>query len=239
MTPSPSKGERVGVRGRTSPALVPGQPLTLALSPLTQGEGITSAMERAARNAITARGRFTCALTGGSAATTLYPRLATADLDWSRTDFFLSDERCVPLDHADSNYRILREAIPHARLHAVNTELPPAQAASDYARQLPDQLDLIHLGMGPDGHVASLFPGHALLHETQLRVAALTDSPKPPSARVTFTLPTLTSARELWFLVLGAAKRPAADEARNDPHSLLPAALVQRGAAHTTWFTDF
>lgn len=191
----------------------------------------------AADAAITARGVFTCALTGGSAVK-MYPQLARANLDWKRIELFLGDERLVPLESADSNYRAAREALPNARIHPVRVELDPHAAAADYERLLPAQLDLVHLGLGPDGHVASLFPGHALLHERQARVAAVLDSPKPPSERVTFTLPTITNAREVWFLVSGEAKRPVADAARTDPASRLPAALVHRGARRATWFLD-
>lgn len=191
----------------------------------------------AAHAAITARGVFTCALTGGSAVK-MYAQLAHAPLDWSRIEFFLSDERLVPLESPDSNYRAVREALPKARLHPVRVELPPDAAAADYARLLPAQLDLIHLGMGPDGHVASLFPGHAALAERTAHVAAVVDSPKPPSQRVTFTLPTLAAAREVWFLVSGDAKKPVAHTARTDAASRLPAALVHRGARRATWFLD-
>jgi 6-phosphogluconolactonase len=182
---------------------------------------------------------FTCALTGGSSALALYPLLAHEEIDWSRVKLFLSDERCVPSDHADSNFRQLKKALPMARIQRVRTELPPADAAADYARGLPEVLDLVHLGMGEDGHVASLFPGHALLKEERLRVASLTDSPKPPPERVTFTLPTLRKAKAIWFLVLGEAKREVANTVRNDPACQLPAALVHRSARTSTWFTDF
>ncbi len=188
-----------------------------------------------------ATGVFTCALTGGSAATTLYPLLANEDLelDWSNMQFFLSDERCVPSSHADSNFKLIRQVLPMAKLHRVRTELPPDKAAADYTRALPQHLDLVHLGMGADGHVASLFPGHPLLEEKTRRFAALTDSPKPPAERVTMTLPAIAAAREVWFLVLGEAKRETANLARTDPKSQLPAALVQRAARSSTWFTDF
>ncbi|PZR07210.1 MAG: 6-phosphogluconolactonase [Archangium gephyra] len=191
----------------------------------------------AANTAIAARGVFTCALTGGSAVK-MYAQLARLKLDWSRIEFFLGDERLVPLESPDSNYRAVREALPAARIHPVRTELSAEAAATDYARLLPDQLDLVHLGMGPDGHVASLFPGHALLHERHAKIAPITDSPKPPSQRVTFTLPTITNAREVWFLVTGEAKKPVANVARTDSTSQLPAALVHRGARRATWFLD-
>jgi 6-phosphogluconolactonase len=193
---------------------------------------------QAAKSAIAERGAFTCALTGGSAVK-MYPLLAKEEgLDWSRIELYLSDERLVPLESPDSNYRAAREALPMAKLHPVRVALSPEEAAADYARQLPDQLDLIHLGMGPDGHVASLFPGHRLLLEKSARVAAVVDSPKPPAQRVTFTMPTFRAAREVWFLVVGESKRAAAHEARFDPASKLPAAQVHRAARSTTWFLD-
>lgn len=191
----------------------------------------------AANAAIVARGKFTCALTGGSAVK-MYAQLAKLKLDWSRIEFFLGDERLVPLESPDSNYRAAREAFPTAKIHPVRVELEPEAAAEDYARLLPERFDLIHLGMGPDGHVASLFPGHALLHERHAKIAAVTDSPKPPSERVTFTLPTITNAREVWFLVTGEAKKPVANTARTDSTSQLPAALVHRNARRATWFLD-
>ena len=186
-----------------------------------------------------AQGEFTCALTGGSAANTLYPLLANAELDWNSIKFFLSDERCVPSSHADSNFRQLRMVLPQAKVQRVRTELPPAEAAVEYSRHLPEKFDLIQLGMGEDGHVASLFPGHPLLQETKLRVAALTDSPKAPAERITFTLPTITSAMNVWFLVLGEKKKATAELVQNDPTCMLPAALVHRAARRSTWFTDF
>ncbi|MFT3712314.1 MAG: 6-phosphogluconolactonase [Archangium sp.] len=198
----------------------------------------TTRFVQAAKTAIAERGVFTCALTGGSAVK-MYPQLAKEEgLDWSRIELYLSDERLVPLESADSNYRAAREALPTAKLHPVRVALSAEAAAEDYARQLPDELDLIHLGMGPDGHVASLFAGHRLLQEKNVRVAAVLDSPKPPAQRVTFTMPTFRGAREVWFLVVGESKRAAAHEARFDPASKLPAALVHRAARSATWFLD-
>jgi len=191
----------------------------------------------AATEAISQRGVFTCALTGGSAVK-MYPQLAQEKLDWSRMEFFVSDERLVPLESPDSNYRAVREALPMARIHPVRVQLSPDEAAADYARLLPVQLDLIHLGMGPDGHVASLFEGHPMLYEERLRVVAVTDSPKPPPERVTFTLPTFAQAREVWFLITGDNKKAAAQAARTDPKSKLPAALVHRVARRALWFMD-
>lgn len=197
--------------------------------------------EASAREAISARGVFTCALTGGSAAKQLYPSLAGADVDWSKIHLYFSDERCVPPGDAESNYRLAKEvlldAIPRATVHRVRGELAPAEAAREYELTLP-ALDVVHLGMGPDGHVCSLFPGHALLEESRSRVAALTDSPKPPPARVTLTPLALREARALWFLVTGEAKRDAVKDALKNPASLLPAARAHRDAKSSTWYLD-
>jgi 6-phosphogluconolactonase len=195
--------------------------------------------EMLAHASIFARGRFTCALTGGSAAKQLYPALAHAKLDWSRVQFYYGDERCVPIDSVESNHAQAYAALGRtgATFHHVDTRKPPAAAARDYEANLPP-LDLVHLGMGPDGHVCSLFPGHALLEDEVDRVASLTDSPKPPPARVTLTFRGLREAKHLWFLVLGEGKREAVKAALTDPQSPLPAARAHRLAAISLWFLD-
>lgn len=201
-----------------------------------------------ARAAVDARGLFTMALTGGSAATVLYPVLAQAVLPWERTHVFFGDERCVPADHPDSNYRLARETflsrvpIPEANVHRMRGELPPTEAAAEYERVLDEvaggALDVVHVGVGPDGHVCSLFPGHALLDEKKRLVASLTDSPKPPPSRVTLTFPALSRARSLWFLVSGANKAEAVRAALLDPDSDLPAARARRQAVEARWLLD-
>jgi 6-phosphogluconolactonase len=204
----------------------------------------------AATAAIAARGVFTMALTGGSAAQTLYPVLAQAPLPWDRVHVFFGDERCVGPAHADSNHRrahatlLSRIAIPEANVHRIRGEDDPATAAIAYEKELLDvtagtgALDVVHVGMGPDGHVCSLFPGHALLRDEVRLVAAITDSPKPPPRRVTLTLQALARARQLWFLVAGAAKADAARDAILDPASALPAALAARRGAAVRWLLD-
>jgi 6-phosphogluconolactonase len=203
--------------------------------------------ERAAAAAVAARGRFTVALTGGSAAA-LYGALAEAKLPWDKVHVFFGDERAVPADHADSNYRLAKEsllshaAIPAENVHRVKGEIDPAEAARLYEQELlavtgDGALDLVHLGMGPDGHVCSLFPGHALLGETIRLVASLTDSPKPPPARVTLTLVALERARQVLFLAMGASKAAALREATVDASSALPAARVDR-FGRAMWLAD-
>ena len=204
----------------------------------------------AATDAIAARGRFTMALTGGSAAQTLYPVLAQAPLPWDHVHVFFGDERCVGPDNADSNHRLAhatllsRVAIPAANVHRIRGEDDPATAAIAYEKDLLDAtdgtgaLDVVHVGMGPDGHVCSLFPGHPLLHDDVRLVAAITGSPKPPPSRVTLTLQALARARQLWFLVAGAAKADAARDAILDATSTLPAALSARRGARARWLRD-
>ena len=204
----------------------------------------------AAGAAIAARGSFSMALTGGSAASTLYPVLAQAKLDWGRVHVFFGDERCVPPEHADSNFKLAHEtflsrvAVPAANVHRVRGEDAPEDAARAYEKTLLDVtggvLDVVHLGVGPDGHVCSLFPGHPLLDEPAggRIVASLTDSPKPPPARVTLTLPALAQARALWFLVAGINKAEAVRAALMDPASTLPAARASRAAQNVRWLLD-
>ncbi|MFT3839752.1 MAG: 6-phosphogluconolactonase [Myxococcaceae bacterium] len=197
-----------------------------------------------AQKAIAARGRFVVGLTGGSAAKTLYPTMLGSPCDWSRVHFFFGDERKVPPDHPECNFRAVRDAWlskpQGVHIHAVHTELAAEAAAEEYASELAPFLpfDVVHLGMGPDGHVASLFPGHPLLDEKKLDVSWLGDSPKPPPVRITVTLPVLAQARQLWFLVQGAPKAEAVRAALKDPSSKLPAALAHRSAKQSVWFLD-
>ena len=132
-----------------------------------------------------------------------------------------ADERLVPLDHPDSNYGLFADLFktwgiqPNQVIH-VNPDLidNPVHAARDYQEQLKlripsfPEIDLILLGMGPDGHTASLFPGHALVEEKDLFVASICDSPKPPSKRITLTLPVLNSSRQSIFVCCGESKAP-------------------------------
>lgn len=208
----------------------------------------------AAHAAIAARGLFSMALTGGSAASTLYPVLAQAKLDWDKVHVFFGDERCVAPDHADSNYKLAHETfLSRVPLRAAHIHRPlveqgsPADAAQAYGKTLLEitggALDVVHLGVGPDGHICSLFPGHALLEEPPVEqggrlVASLTDSPKPPPARVTLTLPALARARALWFLVAGVNKAEAVRGALMDPASMLPAARASRACTNVRWLLD-
>jgi len=178
-----------------------------------------------AREAVAARGAFHLALAGGSTPRGLYQLLATAEfarqLPWASLHIYFGDERCVPPDHPESNYRMAREALldhvplPAGQIHPIPCEAEPQRAARDYAdllqRKLPRDdagrpcFDLILLGLGPDGHIASLFPDTDILHRRRLPVAAVF-VPKLESWRVSLTLPLLNNARHLLLLVSGAGK---------------------------------
>jgi len=178
--------------------------------------------------AASARGRASVALSGGSTPRRAYELLAAPPLrdtiPWERVDVFWGDERCVPPDHAESNYRLAHEGllarvpIPASNVHRVPTEAGDAAAvAAQYERDLRDyfrlqsdalpRFDLILLGLGPDGHTASLFPGTAALDETR-RLVVPNRIDYMPHDRVTFTLPVLNAARAVDFLVAGADKAP-------------------------------
>jgi 6-phosphogluconolactonase len=200
----------------------------------------------AASAALAARGRFKLALAGGTTPRALYERLGRG-VDWGRCDLYFGDERAVPPDDPQSNYRMARESlldragIPAGQVRRWRAEDPDLDAvARDYEAALradggPPWLDLALLGLGPDGHTASLFPGTAALAE-ETRLAVAVDVPQR-GRRLTLTLPALAGTRALVFLVTGAAKAEALG-AVLAPQSDLPAARVIRGAARVAIFCD-
>ena len=178
-------------------------------------------------------------ITGGSTPKTAYERVATQRADWSGVDFWFTDERCVPPDHEHSNFRMADEALLHAAdgatVHRMKGELGPAQGAADHQREYeaagrPD-FDLILLGMGPDAHICSLFPGDAALGELERPVTGIeTPGMAPLVSRITFTLPVVNASRHIVFLVTGEDKADAVARAfsgRRDPAA--PASLVEGG----------
>jgi len=205
---------------------------------------------RVAHSALADRGRCDLALAGGSTPRRLYSLVAAraAELDWSRVHFFFGDERCVPPHHAESNYRMAREtllsapALAAAHVHRIHAELPPAEAAAQYeqemrahfAAELP-RFDLVLLGMGPDGHTASLFPGTPALAEQQHWVVANWVA-NFGASRLTLTFPVLNNAGEVMFLVTGAEKRAALRQIFRD-HQPLPAAAVHP-SGKLLWLLD-
>ena len=213
-----------------------------------------------ARQAIAARDSFTIALAGGSTPKGLYAMLAVPpfrnQLDWTRIRFFWGDERHVPPDHADSNYRMAHEALlghlpaSAAQVHRVPSELPDAQSAADqYEAALREQFgvcqpdvprfDLILLGMGPDGHTASLFPGTRVVHATSRLVAAPWVE-KLQASRITFTPVLLNHARQVTFLISGRAKAATLHAVLEGPSQpdALPAQVIGPRDGTLTWFVD-
>ncbi len=208
-------------------------------------------VEDAARHAIAQRGSFSMAIPGGSAAEALLPALITTSIDWSKVSVFWVDERMVPPEDADSNFRLASKvwldevSIPSEQIHRMHGEAAlPGEAAAAYTRVLrlklgePAQVDLVLLGVGLDGHVASLFPGHRLLRAWDRDVAVLNDAPKPPARRMTLTLRAITAARKIVVYASGAAKAAAIHDALRNEDSELPVALATFGEAAVTFLLD-
>lgn len=195
--------------------------------------------------AVARKGFFTVALSGGSTPKALYQLLAESFHDqvpWSKTHFFWSDERHVPPDHPDSNYRMTYEAmlsrvpVPEGNVHRIHGEnADAAEAANEYEQTLL-QLDLILLGLGTDGHTASIFPGSEVLHETKRLVAAPWVE-KLNTYRITMTLPLLNTGASVLFLVSGAEKAEIVKEVIEGPKKY-PAQFVQPVHGQLLWMLD-
>jgi 6-phosphogluconolactonase len=215
---------------------------------------------------IARHGTFKVAVSGGSlpkvlAAALLPPPSGSADdaVVFSKWEIFFADERAVPLDHADSNYALLQSEliskIPAGlgvpTVHPIDTALlDDVQEMADQYEQLLVRsfasrdsvklpiFDLLLLGCGPDGHTCSLFPGHALLRETDAWVAAIEDSPKPPAKRITLTLPVVNHAVKIAFVATGGGKKEVLKQIFEEGAGL-PCALVNEGAGdRVSWFVD-
>lgn len=211
--------------------------------------------------AIQARGRFLLALSGGSTPKTLYRTWAAPEwrgrFDWERIVFLFGDERCVPPDHPDSNYAMAEASLfrpleikPDAILRMRGEQSDAAVAARDYEQRLrtmmncpaPDfpRIDLVLLGLGDDGHTASLFPGTAALHDTT-RAVTVGHSPKGVPSRLTLTLGVINWATVVLFLVVGAGKASvvrAVLEPRTREDRVLPAAMVNPRPGRLVWMLD-
>ncbi len=209
--------------------------------------------------AISRRGRFSVALSGGSTPRALHQRLAAAPLqraiDWESVFVYWGDERMVPPDHAESNFRMARETllahvpIPAANIFPVPTiGGTPADAARAYAETIAaafgaeqPRFDLILLGMGPDAHTASLFPGQPEpTAPGDALVIAVGDAPKPPPDRVSFSYRLLNAARVVMFLVAGADKAGALGQVLQGPpdRARLPAQGVRPAEGELLWLVD-
>jgi 6-phosphogluconolactonase len=215
-----------------------------------------SRFQRLATESIAAVGRFSVALSGGSTPRVLYRLLGEPPLreviDWPRVHLFWGDERFVPAEHPDSNYRMAREAfiskapIPSGNVHRIPTESGnPETAAAQYEETLhrffaqTPNFDLVLLGLGADGHTASLFPGSPALDEHD-RLVLATHVPKLDAWRLTLTPPVLRRARHALFLVSGSDKAPILREVLEGPYdpNRLPAQLVRPEKGDLTWLVD-
>lgn len=212
--------------------------------------------------AIDARGRFAVALAGGSTPRRLYELLGEESfrghVDWTRVEFFWGDERPVAPDHADSNFGMAKHALldklglPAGQIHRMPADRPDLDAAArDYQNEIaalfgvpsngpPPAFDLVLLGMGPDGHTASLFPHTTALHETKRWVVA-NPVPKLTATRLTLTAAILNRARHILFLVSGAEKAGVLAEVLEGPSDpqRLPAQLIAPPPpGQVTWLVD-
>jgi 6-phosphogluconolactonase len=203
-------------------------------------------IDECAEDAFKQRGEFHWLLSGGSTPQTTYHLLAGNPygerLFWRRTHFYWADERCVPPESDQSNYHLAKEALldliatPDSQIHRMPADAPDKEAAAAvYEAVLPERPDLILLGMGPEGHTASLFPNSPALYETRRRVVPV-EAPAEPPYRLTVTPPLLKSADEVLVLVEGAEKAEALEKV------FLPNGDVRdtpaRLAHHATWFVD-
>jgi len=207
------------------------------------------ALVDAGKRALGERGRFTLALSGGETPKSLYRRLATKhrdDLPWGDVHLFWSDERFVPRHHPESNSGaalalLLPLSLPEENVHAPDTTLARAEdAAARYENELSRflPLDAVLLGIGEDGHVASLFPGAPALEERKRLVVAVHDAPRPPPERITMTIPALDEARAIHFLVSGASKRGVLGRVLSGADPSLPASRVRPREGTVTFWAD-
>ena len=238
-----------------------GQPTEIIVydDPAALAEAAARAIAECAADAVEAHGRFMVALAGGITPRVTYERLARPPLcermPWAHTWVFFGDERGVPPDHPDSNYRMANDAllskvpIPAKQIARIRGEADdPEAAAVEYGRSLSEvfktkrgelpRFDLVLLGMGVDGHTGSLFPGSPVLKEVFRPVAAVHAGAASIPQRFTFTFPVINAAARVMFLVAGAEKAKVLKTVLNEPTSGLPAALVHPVQGRLTWLLD-
>ncbi len=217
----------------------------------------TAAQEfhRLAESAVQERGRFSVALSGGNTPRAIYSLLASEhkELPWDRIHVFFGDERHVPPDHPDSNFRMASESllskvpIPEKNVHRIHAELDAEAAAAEYDQQIVNffhlnnhdwpRFDLIFLGIGEDGHTASLFPGSQALTETSCRVMANWVE-KFETFRITLTVPVLNHSAEVVFLVSGADKAEILNQVLRPGARKFPAQYVHPENGRLLWLVD-
>ena len=215
------------------------------------------AIADAAVAAVADHGRFTFVLAGGGTPRDTYMRLAAPPLvdtvPWDKTSIFFGDERCVPPDHAESNYRMASEALlskvgmSPERVYRMRGEADPEEAAVDYARTLATvfqtkrggvpRFDLVLLGLGLDGHAASLFPGSPASKEIVRTVVAVHAAAARIPQRLTLTIPTLNAAARVIFLISGAEKAKVVKATLTDG-AILPGSMIRPTDGVLTWIVD-
>ncbi len=214
--------------------------------------------QQKAHEAIARSGRFTVVLSGGSTPKAMFALLASEpyrkEIDWAHVSIFWGDERCVPPDHADSNYRMTNEALlsqvplPPNNVFRMHGEDDPAAAARAYSAQLRQyfqtesfpRFDLVFLGMGADGHTASLFPGTSALHAAANEIAVENYVEKLKTYRLTLTAATINQARTIVFLVGGADKAATLHAVLQGEYQpeLYPSHLIQPVNGTLLWVVD-
>lgn len=241
-------------RMTTSPS--PSPRLQVHADAATMIQAAARALVAHAQAAIATRGRFSVALAGGGTPKPLYELLATAPLrdalDWSCVEVFFGDERCVPPDASRSNYRMAQETLlsklplPASNVHRLRGEDVPALAALAYEHELRGafrlqwpRLDLVLLGIGDNGHTASLFPGCACLRERERAVCAQYVESQH-EWRLTFTLPLINAAAAVWLLADGAGKAEVLSQVRDGPWQpdVLPMQYVAPTQGDYLWWLD-
>ncbi|MGH9593195.1 MAG: 6-phosphogluconolactonase [Bryobacteraceae bacterium] len=196
----------------------------------------------------------TLAISGGSSPVPMFRFFARTPFPWDRVQLFWVDERCVPPDHPQSNFKLANDTwlvaakFPPGNIHRVRTELPAREAARSYADEIDHwfrpqdgempRFDVIHLGMGADGHTASLFPGEPLIQDRR-SLTATVNMPETGQARVTLLPGVLEAARNTAMLVIGADKAKVLDAVLRGPHDAMKyPAQIALDSAKATWFAD-
>jgi len=221
----------------TPPSLPNAQTVVVHDAPEDMGAAVARRVVELAAQAIASRGVFHVALAGGETPRTCYEKLRSLPIEWQHVQVYFGDERCLPAGDARRNDAMAREtllanvAIPPGNIHAIPAELGPPEAAARYAVMLANAvpLDLVLMGMGEDGHVASLFPNNPAT-ESMAAVVPVFNAPKPPDERVSLGMATLNAARQRIFLVAGAGKRDALEQILQGKP--LPAARVAAAEWH-------
>jgi len=234
--------ERQAERGRSAFAVIR---VHAGEEPLA--EAVAGRIAAIAAEAVATRSRFDLGLSGGRTPVALYRRLAAepwrSRVDWARAEVWFADERAVPPDDPESNYRLVRETLvaplglDAGRVHRMRGEDPDLEsAARDYDAELTEPLDALVLGVGEDGHIASIFPGSPLTMERTRKVAAVLEAPKPPPRRLTITPRVIREARAVLVLATGAAKARAVAQALEGAADIrhLPARMLRE----YEWFID-